>query len=182
IVPLSRATVREPADFSTEKCAGPQAEIQPPSTRSIRAVPDFTRTSLPLRRTVFTWPRTVSTRMGPLTAMDSPSMTPTASVPGSSERGRAAAKSAAPSIATAAAGSAARRRKRIELSKAVTSDTPGHCGRKSRLYYTSAVPQTHERMMITPKASADSGKESAEDAVNVHYDALPIIAAVVYSA
>src|SRR6266481_4738909 len=131
--------------------------------------------------------------MGPLTAMDSPSMTPTASVPGSSERAVAAAKSAAPSMATAAAGSAARRRKRIELWKAVTSDTPGHRGRKSRLYYTSAVPQTHERMMTTPKASAEAGKESGEEAVNVHYDTrlpdlpwsrriqIPIIAAAVYS-
>src|SRR6266850_3243162 len=67
------------------------------------------------------------------------------------------------------------------------------CGRKSRLYYTSAVPQTHERMMTTPKANADAGKESGEEAVNVHYDTrlpdltwsrriqIPFIAAAVYS-
>ena len=42
----------------------------------MRAVPDFTRTSLPLRSTVFTWPWTTSTLIGPVMAMASPSMTP----------------------------------------------------------------------------------------------------------
>src|SRR6202171_1212016 len=131
--------------------------------------------------------------MGPLTAMDSPSMTPTASVPGSSGRAAGSAKRAGGRIATAAAGNAERRRTRNGLWTAVKRDTPRHRGRKSRLYYTSAVLQTHERMMTTPKASADSGKESAEEAVNVHYDTrlpdlpwsrriqIPIIAAAVYS-
>src|SRR5277367_5263661 len=76
MVPDSRATVNAPAVFRIERCAGPQMLITPPSIRAICAVPDLTRTSLPLRSTVFTWPCTTWTLIGPLTAMASPSMTP----------------------------------------------------------------------------------------------------------
>src|SRR5579863_2151569 len=62
-----------------ERCAGPQIEICPPSTRLIRACPDFTRTSLPLRKIVFATPAKTSTLIGPVTAMSSPSINPTAS-------------------------------------------------------------------------------------------------------
>ena len=48
--------VSDPPDFKTEKCAGPQMVMWPPSTSSMRAWPAFTWTSLPLRRTVFTLP------------------------------------------------------------------------------------------------------------------------------
>ena len=89
--------------------------IWPPSTRSMRAVPDLTRTSPPLRRTVFTWPWTTSTLIGPVTLMDSPSMTPTESLSGSSGRAEAAAMSAAQRMARQAAGSVARRQREIEL-------------------------------------------------------------------
>ena len=71
--------VSEPPDFSSERCAGPQIAIVPPSTRSMRAWPDFTRMSLPLRSMVLTWPRTSSTLIGPCSAMASPSIVPTAS-------------------------------------------------------------------------------------------------------
>jgi len=74
--------VREPAGFQHGKMRGaaggdPAAfdEVDPRGAR-------LHATSLPLRSIVFTWPWTVSTRMGPLTAMDSPSMTPTASCAG----------------------------------------------------------------------------------------------------
>src|SRR5258708_39835569 len=118
--------VSEPPDLSTERCVGPQMLIWPPSTRSIRAVADLTRTSLPLRRTVFAWPWTTSTLIGPVTLMASPSMIPTESEAGSS--GRAAAAAAAISVAqrTAmhAAGTMARHRHSNELGKALTRDTP----------------------------------------------------------
>src|SRR5258708_4429380 len=112
--------VSEPPDLRTERCAGPQMLIWPPSTRSMRAVPDLRRTSLPLRRRVLVWPWMTSTLMGPLTRMDSPSMTPTESEGGSSGRGEAAEISAAQRKATQAAGNAARRQHAIELEKAVT--------------------------------------------------------------
>ena len=95
-VPLSSATVTAPAAFSIDKCAGPQIVISPPSTRSIRAVPDFTRTSLPLRSTVFTCPCTTSTLIGPLTAIVSPSITPMLSA------GSALAAGWSPALAPAA--------------------------------------------------------------------------------
>src|SRR5260370_1788652 len=112
--------VSEPPDLRTERCAGPQMLIWPPSTRSMRAVPDLTRTSLPLRRRVLVWRWMTSTLMGPLTRMDSPSITPTESEGGSSGRGEAAEISAAQRKATQAAGNAARRQHAIELEKAVT--------------------------------------------------------------
>src|SRR5260370_42307232 len=82
--------VSEPPDLRTERCAGPQMLIWPPSTRSMRAVPDLARTSLPLRRRVLVWPWMTSTLIGPVTRMDSPSMTPTESEGSSSGRGEAA--------------------------------------------------------------------------------------------
>src|SRR5438067_2348667 len=39
--------VSEPPDLRTDRCAGPQMLTWPPSTRSIRAAPELTRTSLP---------------------------------------------------------------------------------------------------------------------------------------
>src|SRR2546429_4411290 len=60
--------------------------IDPPPVRSSRAVPDLISTSLPLRRTVRGKPPTTSTRMGPVTATAAPSMVPTESEAGSSER------------------------------------------------------------------------------------------------
>src|SRR5882672_7365527 len=135
--------VSEPPDLRTDRCAGPQMLIWPPSTRSMRAAPDLTRTSLPLRRTVFTWPWTTSTLMGPLTVMASPSMTPTESDGGSSGRAAAAASSAAQRMATQAAGTVARRRHSSELEKAVTRCCSPSRGRKSRLYYTWAGLQPH---------------------------------------
>src|SRR3989440_11549521 len=135
--------VSEPPDLRTDRCAGPQMLIWPPSTRSMRAAPDMTRTALPLRRTVFAWPWTTSTLMGPLTVIASPSMTPTESEGGSSGRAAVAASSAAQRLAMKAAGTAARRRHSNELEKAVTGDTPRHGGRKSRLYYTSAALHPH---------------------------------------
>src|SRR6267378_4442274 len=119
-VPVSRAIVSEPPDLSTDRCAGPQMLICPPSTRSMRAVPELTRTLLPLRRTVFDWPRTTSTLMGPVTLIASPSMIPTESEGGSSGRAAAAAISAAQRMATHAAGTAARRERAFELEQAVT--------------------------------------------------------------
>ena len=94
-------------DLSTERCAGPQIAIWPPSASLMRADPDFTRTSLPLRNTVRICPLTVSTVMGPVTAMAAPSMEPTES-PGGGLSGRAASvvntAINASRIATAAAG------------------------------------------------------------------------------
>src|ERR1700743_3079667 len=78
-MPLSIAMVSAPPDFKSERCAGPQIAIVPPSTKSIRAWPDFTRMSLPLRNIVLTWPRTTSTFIGPCSAMASPSIVPTES-------------------------------------------------------------------------------------------------------
>ena len=94
-----------------------------PSTRSMRAAPDLTRTSLPLRRTVFAWPWMTSTLMGPLTAMASPSMTPTESEGGSSGRAAVAASSAAQRSAedrNAGHRNRGRRRHSNELEKAAT--------------------------------------------------------------
>src|SRR5271163_4489584 len=82
MVPDSRATVKAPAVFRTERCAGPQILITPPSISAICAVPDLTRTSLPLRSMVSTLPCTTWTFIGPLTAMASPSMTPIVSAGG----------------------------------------------------------------------------------------------------
>src|SRR5260370_36106135 len=112
--------VSEPPDLRTERCAGPQMLIWPPSTRSMRAEPDLTRTSLPLRRSVFDWPWTTSTLMGPVTLMDSPSMTPTESGGGSSGCAAAAAISAAQRIAKQAIGDAGLRRRELGLEKTVT--------------------------------------------------------------
>src|SRR5216684_1521507 len=112
--------VREPPDLRRERCAGPQMLIWPPSTRLMRAAPDLTRTSLPLRRMVFTCPWTTSILMGPVTLMDSPSMTPTESDGGSSRRAAAAAISAAQRKDRQAAGSVARRKDAFELEKAIT--------------------------------------------------------------
>src|ERR1700687_4240172 len=94
--------------------------ICPPSTRSMRAVPDLTRTLLPLRRTVFDWPWTTSTLMGPVTLMASPSMIPTESEGGSSRRAAAAATSAAHRMPMHTAGTAVRRERAFELEQAVT--------------------------------------------------------------
>src|SRR5438132_539103 len=122
--------VSEPPDLRTDRCAGPQMLTWPPSTRSMRAVPDLTRTSLPLRSTVFTWPWTTSMLNGPLTAMASPSMIPTESEPGWTGRAAATAISAAHRMAPQAAGIAARRRRPIELKKAVTPRFSQLRGRK----------------------------------------------------
>src|SRR3984957_682387 len=81
-MPLSIAMVSAPPDFKSERWAGPQIAIVPPSTRSMRAWPDFTRMSLPLRNIVLTWPRMTSTFMGPCSAMASPSIVPMASPAG----------------------------------------------------------------------------------------------------
>jgi len=75
---------------------------------------------LPLRRTVFAWPWTTSTLMGPVTLIASPSMIPTESEGGSSGRAAAAAISAAQRMAIHAAGTAARRWHPFELEQAVT--------------------------------------------------------------
>src|ERR1700749_4619228 len=91
-MPDSSAMVSDPPDLRSDTWAGPQMAIVPPSTRSMRAWPDFTRTSLPLRSIVLTWPRTSSTLIGPCNAMASPSMVPTASPAGLS--GTAAARTA----------------------------------------------------------------------------------------
>ena len=64
----------------------------------MRAWPDFTRMSLPLRSIVLTWPRTSSTLIGPCSAMASPSIVPTASPVGLS--GEAASR-ALPSVLAA---------------------------------------------------------------------------------
>src|SRR6516225_3992312 len=79
MVPLSSAMVSAPPDFSSEKCAGPQMVMLPPSTRSMCACPDFTCTSLPLRSTVRDWPFMNSTLIGPCTEIESPAMVPTVS-------------------------------------------------------------------------------------------------------
>src|SRR5712692_2081658 len=115
--------VSEPPDLRTERCEGPQMLIWPPSTRSMRAVPDLTRTSLPLRRRVFDWPWTTSRLMGPVTEMDSPSITPTESGGGSSGCAAAAVISAPQRIAMQAAGNAARRGGVLELEKTGTRST-----------------------------------------------------------
>src|ERR1700738_3232124 len=86
MVPESRATVSAPPDFRSQTCAGPRMVIPPPSTRLMRAWPELTWTSLPLRRTVFIWPWTTSTLMGPSTEMESPSMEPMESPGGLSAR------------------------------------------------------------------------------------------------
>src|SRR6266478_124851 len=122
--------VSEPPDLRTERCAGPQMLIWPPSTRSMRAVPDLTRTSLPLRRSVFDWPWTTSTLMGPVTLMDSPSMTPTESGGGSSGCAAAAAISAAERMAMQANGNALWREGSFELENAVTREPPRRRGRR----------------------------------------------------
>jgi hypothetical protein len=67
----------------------------------MRALPDLTRTSLPLCSTVATLPLTFETLMGPVTAIASPSMAPTVS-PGEGLSGRAAAVNI-PNSATLAA-------------------------------------------------------------------------------
>src|SRR3974377_737448 len=87
--------VSAPPDFSTEKCAGPQIVMLPPSTRSMCACPDFTCTSLPLRRTVRDWPLANSTLIGPCTEIDSPTIGPTVSGEGGLS-GRLCARAAAP--------------------------------------------------------------------------------------
>jgi hypothetical protein len=81
--------------------------------------------------------------MGPVTEMDSPSMTPTESEAGSSGCAAAAEKNAAQSNAMQAAGTAVERRNAFELEKSVTKDARNHIGGKSRLYYTSAAWQAH---------------------------------------
>src|SRR5260370_42464052 len=109
--------VSEPPDLRTERCAGPQMLIWPPSTRSMRAEPDLRRTSLPLRRSVLDWPWTTSTLMGPVTLMDSPSMTPTDAGGGSSGCAAAEAISAAQRIAKQAIGNAGLGRRELGLEK-----------------------------------------------------------------
>src|SRR5258708_39386596 len=96
--------------------------ICPPSTRSMRALPDLTRTLLPLRRMVFVWPWTTSTLMGPVTLMASPSMIPTESEGGSSGRAAAAAVSAAQRMATHAAGTPAPRERAFGFGQDVTRE------------------------------------------------------------
>src|ERR1700752_250719 len=76
--------VREPPDFNRERRAGPQMVMLPPSTNSMCAWPDLTFTSLPLRKTVLTWPFAVFTLMGRCTDIASPSMAPTVSASGGS--------------------------------------------------------------------------------------------------
>src|SRR5260370_710600 len=104
----------------------------------LRAVPEVTRTSLPLRRTVFAWPWRTSTLIGPVTLMASPSMIPTESEAGSSRRSAAAAINVAQRTAMHAAGTMARHRHSNDLEQALTRDTPILGRRQSRLYHTSA--------------------------------------------
>src|SRR5712691_12662314 len=66
-----------PPDFSSEKWAGAQTPISPPSTSTSRACPERTVTSLPLASTVVVRPFSTSTLTAPFTAMSSPSMRPT---------------------------------------------------------------------------------------------------------
>ena len=96
----------------------------------MRALPDFTRTSLPLCRTVFTCPFTTSMLIGPVTAMASPSMTPTESEAGWSGRAAAAAINATQAMAPQATGMAARRQRPTELENTVTPRFSQPRGRK----------------------------------------------------
>ena len=52
-------------DFNIEICAGPQTAMVPPSARLMRARPDLTRMSTPLRSSVFTSLPTTCTLIGP---------------------------------------------------------------------------------------------------------------------
>src|ERR1700756_5172890 len=124
MVPVSSATVSDPADFKTEKCAGPQMVMLPPSTRSMRACPDLTCTSLPLRSIVFICPWTDSTLIGPSTVMESPSIVPT-----ESPEGGLSARTAGAPTSSAAKQPAAKRIPRIpresaELVETANESTP----------------------------------------------------------
>ncbi len=69
MLPVSSAIVRAFPDFSMEMCAGPQTAMVLPSVSVIRARPDLTRMSTPLRSRVFTSLPTTCTLIGPFTAM-----------------------------------------------------------------------------------------------------------------
>src|SRR5208337_127773 len=181
-MPPSSATVSAPPDFSTEKCAGPQMRISPPSTSLMRACPAFTRTSLPLRKTVRTCPCTTSTLIGPSMEMESPSMAPTESPSGglspctSSGNARPAhAKTPAQRILPIL------RAISLRLGPFIKAD-------RSELRNIAAT-LLYYRKMATP----ENGKEEAPEAISPHYDIrlpklpwhrriqIPIIAALVFS-
>src|SRR5438876_4287793 len=95
--------------------------IDPPPVRSSRAVPDLISTSLPLRRTVRGKPPTTSTRMGPVTATAAPSMVPTESEAGSSERAVNAVRTAM--LANAVTLEKSQRARRLEFIGMKPNDT-----------------------------------------------------------
>src|SRR5690349_13902634 len=119
--------------------------IVPPSVRSSRAVPDFTLTSLPLRRTVLEIPLTTSTRIGPLTAMAAPSIVPTESeTAGSSERAVSAVRMVATANTATLASSPMTPRVRFGgMEGSSTQSYSRHKRGNSRLYYTSAELPAH---------------------------------------
>src|SRR3984893_11023640 len=136
--------------------------------------------SLPLRNSVFTWPWTTSTLIGPSTEMASPSMTPIASAGGLS------ARAGAPTEQAARTAAQARNRAMpldVPLLAVLVNCCALHRGRgkgRHSIYYRKME-------------NRDIQGQDSEAAVGAHYDTrlpqlpwsrriqIPIIAALVYS-
>src|SRR5438034_9472390 len=138
------------------------------------------RSSLPLRRTVRGKPPTTSTRMGPVTATAAPSMVPTESEAGSSERAVNAVRTAM--LANAVTLEKSQRARGLEFIGMKPNDTrfalPAQ-RRGSRLYYTSAgtavAPLQNDSIarqndMPQPDTILDTAKQLEHEPVNLHYD------------
>src|ERR1700730_520113 len=135
--------------------------------------------SLPLRNSVFTWPWTTSTLIGPSTEMASPSMTPIASAGGLS------ARAGAPTEQAARTAAQARNRAMpldVPLLAVLVNCCALHRGRgkgRHSIYYRKME-------------NRDIQGQESEAAVSAHYDTrlpqlpwsrriqIPIIAALVY--